>query len=277
MKKSIVWLASYPKSGNTWMRLFLANYLVNPDKPIPINQIHRFGMGDSIPKMYEMVAGRSIDTTNSEVSLALRDRVLQGIVANKADVNFVKTHNICKPAFGTELIPEKYTRCAIYIMRNPLDMLLSYARHFGMTHEDTVEAINNSENANAPDQTTVWQFLGSWTDHARSWTEVKDFPILTMRYEDMLEKPMETFGKAVEFLGVPLDQDRLAKAVEFASFKEVRKQEDETGFAEKSRNTDRFFSKGSSGQWADELSPELIKKVRQQNKKLMKKYGYYSV
>ena len=89
--KSIIWLASYPKSGNTWTRIFLANYLMNSDKPVPINQVHRFGMGDSIPRMYQMVAGRQIDVRDYQETLKLRDKVLAGIVANKADVNFVKT------------------------------------------------------------------------------------------------------------------------------------------------------------------------------------------
>ena len=98
--KSIIWLASYPKSGNTWTRIFLANYLMNSDKPVPINQVHRFGMGDSIPRMYQMVAGRQIDVRDYQETLKLRDKVLAGIVANKADVNFVKTHNVRAEAFG---------------------------------------------------------------------------------------------------------------------------------------------------------------------------------
>ena len=78
--KSIIWLASYPKSGNTWTRIFLANYLMNSDKPVPINQVHRFGMGDSIPRMYQMVAGRQIDVRDYQETLKLRDKVLAGIV-----------------------------------------------------------------------------------------------------------------------------------------------------------------------------------------------------
>ena len=75
--------------------------------------------------------------------------MLRGIVANNADVNFVKTHNIRADAFGVTLIPDKYTRSAVYILRNPLDMLLSYARHYGMSHADTAEAIARSDNSNA--------------------------------------------------------------------------------------------------------------------------------
>lgn len=276
MKKSIVWLASYPKSGNTWMRVFLANYLANTGKPLSINQVHRFGIGDSIAKTYHMVAGREIDLNNIDLTLQLREKVLRGIVANNADVNFVKTHNIRSTAMGVELIPSKYSRSAIYIMRNPLDMLLSYSRHYAMTVEETVEAICNPHNANAADHTTVFQFLGTWSDHVKTWTETSSFPVLALRYEDMLEKPTETFGKALEFIGLVPELDRLEKAIRFSSFDELSKQESTSGFAEKSPFADKFFASGQSGQWKTKLKDAQIQKVRRNHRKIMKKYGYYS-
>lgn len=277
MKRSIVWLASYPKSGNTWMRVFLANYLANRPEPLSINEVHRFGMGDSIPRMYNMVAGRQIDTSDIDLVLSLRDRVMQGIVANNADVNFVKTHNVRSQAMGVELIPDKYSRSAIYILRNPLDMLLSYARHFGLSSEDAVQAINSSSNANAPDGSTVWQFLGSWTDHVKSWTQGPQFPVLALRYEDLLDDPKTHFAKALAHIGVPVDEARLERAIQFSSFDELSSQEAKTSFVEKSPNNEKFFSKGKSGQWKTDLPPELIEKVRRYHKRMMKKYGYYSV
>ena len=71
------------------MRLFLANYLMNAKSPMPINQVHRFGLGDSIVHMYQRVAGKEIDSKNSTLTLALRDKVMRGIVGINADVNFV--------------------------------------------------------------------------------------------------------------------------------------------------------------------------------------------
>ena len=276
MKKSIVWLASYPKSGNTWLRIFLANYLANCSEPLSINQVHRFGMGDSILKTYNLVAGRQIDHTDANLSLKLRDGVLRGIVANNADVNFVKTHNTRAPVFGHEMIPDKYTRSAIYIVRNPLDMLLSYARHFAMSPEDAVESINSSENANAPDHTTVWQYLGSWSDHVKSWTQGTPYPVLTLRYEDMLDTPQDTFGQALDFIGLKPEPERLDKAIRFSSFDELTKQEAQSGFTEKSPFSEKFFAKGQSGQWKDDLPQALVDRVRRTHKRMMKKHGYYN-
>lgn len=275
MKKSIVWLASYPKSGNTWTRIFLANYLTNAKEPVPINQVHKFGMGDSIPKTYRMVGGSNVDTMDFNVTLGLRDRVLRGIIANNADVNLVKTHNINKPILGTDLIPEQYSRSAIYIMRNPLDLVLSYARHYGMSVDDTISAISRADHVNNPDETTVYQFLGNWSDHVESWTAKSPFPICVLRYEDMLSDPHGSFTKVLENIGVPVDAERLDRAVKHSSFKEVSSQEKKGGFAERSRHSETFFSKGKSDNWKSELSEGQVSRVRKVHRKVMKKHGYF--
>ncbi|MEM7597098.1 MAG: sulfotransferase domain-containing protein [Pseudomonadota bacterium] len=274
MKKSIIWLASYPKSGNTWTRIFLANYLMNADHPVPINQVHRFGMGDTITKTYQMVAGGPFDLQNHDVILKLRDRVLRGIVGNNADVNFVKTHNIRSKAFGVDLIPPQFTRSAVYIMRDPRDVVLSYARHFGMTHAQTVEAVSSKDNTTVSDQSTVFQYLGSWSEHVNSWTKNKVFPTLVLRYEDLQTKPEESFSSLLKHIGIPVDEKRLDKAIGFSSFKELSKQESEDGFAEASVKSDAFFSKGTSGQWVDELDADLALETRKKHEAVMKKFGY---
>lgn len=274
MKKSIVWLASYPKSGNTWARMFLANYLANRDEPLPINDAHRFCMGDTVAAMYHKVAGGRADIQDVGQTLSLRPRVLNAIVSNNADVNFVKTHNIRSQARGVALIPAELTRSAIYILRNPLDMVLSYARHYGMTPATAVSHIANVDNANAPDASSVAQFLGTWSDHVTSWTGPSPYPVLTLRYEDMLSDPEEAFTKMLTHIGVPIDAARLDKAIGFASFKELSKQEETAGFIEKPQQAERFFAKGQSGQWQTDLDPDLAARVRRAHRKTMKKYGY---
>ncbi|MFX0542692.1 sulfotransferase domain-containing protein [Roseovarius sp. S4756] len=274
-KASIVWLASYPKSGNTWTRIFLANYLMNPDKPVSINEVHRFGMGDSIAKTYNMVAApHTPDLQDYQVTLRLRDKVLRGIIGNGADVNLVKTHNIRSKAYGTTLIPPEYTRSSVYIVRNPLDMVLSYARHYGIEPAAAVEAIGRSDNANATDGAAVWQFLGSWTEHVESWTNNSPYPSLVLRYEDMLDKPEQAFGALVRHLGVPLEEERLKKAIRFASFDEVSSQEKATGFAENPGKSETFFTSGKAGKWKEALGEDLIEKIRTDHKATMKRFGY---
>jgi hypothetical protein len=261
-RKSIVWLASYPKSGNTWTRIFLANYLFDRKTPMPINQVHRLGMGDSIEKMYRMAAAPAagllagnFDAADYRRSLSLRGKVLNGIVNNDADINFVKTHNRRTKAFGVELIPPALTRSAIYILRNPLDMVLSYARQYGQTPEFAAAAIG-------------------WSEHVQSWTRCRDFPVLALRYEDMQADPEAAFTRVLKHIGVPLVPERVARAVQFSAFSELRKQEDETGFVERSPNAGRFFHSGQAGRWRNDLAPEAIERIRHDHARAMREYGY---
>jgi len=249
---------------------------------MPINQVHRLGMGDSIEKMYRIVArgpqggspGGNFDVADYRQSLALRGKVLRGIVNNGADVNFVKTHNGRTKAFGTELIPPPLTRSAIYILRNPLDMVLSYARQYGHTAEFAAAAIGRPDNSTAGGTGTVTQFLGSWSGHVRSWARCREFPVLVLRYEDMQADAETAFTRVLKHIGVPPDPERVARAVQFSSFGELRKQEAETGFVERSPKSERFFHSGRSGQWRDELAPEAVERICADHGRVMREYGY---
>lgn len=274
MKRSIIWLASYPKSGNTWTRLFLANYLMNATTPVPINEAHRFAMGDSVIKMYNRAVGRAVDPQDLGLALRLRDKVLHGIVANNADVNFVKTHNARVAPQGVDLIPDRYTRSAIYILRNPLDMVLSYSRHYGITHADAVQKICHQDNGNLPTETTVAQYLSSWDNHVKTWMAYAPWKRLLIRYEDLLDDPETQFTRMLGHIGVPVDPERLERAIRFSSFDELSKQEDAQGFIERPKESKKFFGKGRKDQWKTDLAPELGDIIRDRMGETMQKYGY---
>lgn len=273
-KKNIVWLASYPKSGNTWTRIFLANYFANEDKPLSINDADRFGFGDSVASMYRKVAGGQIDPANKRQVLSLRPRLLGAIASNGASFNFIKTHNVDSQVFGVDLMPPQVTRSAVYIVRNPLDVALSFARHFGTSHEEAVETMGRSDYVTGASATRVTEYRASWSDHVTSWTQEKRFPVVVLRYEDMLKEPEKCFEEMLGRAGLPIDKGRIEKAVRFSSFEEVSKQEEEGGFKETSDRSDKFFASGTSGQWQTALAPELVEKIRKQHAKMMKKHGY---
>ena len=276
MKKSIVWLASYPKSGNTWLRVFIANYLANSTVPVSINQVHELGTGDGLIEHYRAVAGLGLNLADVASTMRLRPKVLQGIASNGADVNLVKTHNIRTTAWGVELIPPQFTRSAIYVMRNPLDMVLSYARHYELSHEKAAEAICHPNNGLAADRRGVGQLLCSWGEHVACWTHSGPYPLLVLRYEDLLSQPEQEFARVIEHLGLQVDNERLRRSIQHSSFDQLQQQEKQQGFIERRKGGDMFFGRGQSGIWRDELSPELVKYIRQRNKRMMKKYGYWN-
>lgn len=272
--KSIVWLASYPKSGNTWLRVFLANYIYNSEKPVPINQVHRIGIGDSNSKAYRLVTKETFDPTNPKQSVRIRPAVLKSITNNKADINLVKTHCENGIAFGSVLIPPELTRSAIYIMRNPLDMIVSYASHYGNTIDGAIGGIARNDNSLLGGGDTVYQFLGNWSNHVLGWSKARKFPVLTLRYEDMLKDPHEAFDRAVRHIGLPIDRDRLERSVKFSEFKQLQEQESKTSFVENSDNQTKFFRSGKSGQWKTELTDEQVAQVIRDHGRVMKKFGY---
>jgi len=275
MAKNIVWLASYPKSGNTWLRLFLFNYLFDLDQPAPINQAHRIGPSDASVALYRKAANsHSINLHDPNVSFGLRKKVLASHASNGADVNFVKTHNTNAKFDGRFLIPAEVTRSAIYVLRDPMDMACSYAHHFAMTNEAVVNQIAQPLAYTEPDDTVVHQCLGHWSEHVQSWVHAQMFPTCLIRFEDMINHPEMTFRKVLEFLGAPFDAKRLEKAIRFSSFNESKKQEKQHGFIEKGRQSKEFFRAGKVGEGWKNLSEDLRKKVIADHGDVMREFGY---
>jgi hypothetical protein len=272
--KSIVWLASYPKSGNTWLRMFLANYLMNTTQPLLLAKAHQFALGDAMAILYSHIAKRPVDPTDDAAILALRPAVLRAIVANKADINLVKTHNQNMTLKGLDLIPAGYTRLALYIVRNPLDLIISYADHYGQEIGAAARAIGHPSNRVSPGPRNVAQYIGSWSDHVTGWTRTRKFPVCTLRYEDMIADPQKTFSTVLKRMRVPLDGARLERAIEFSSFDQLRSQEDDHGFIEKSRHADHFFRSGQAGQWREQLAPDIVELICERHGKVMRRFGY---
>lgn len=271
--KCIAWLASYPKSGNTWLRIFLANYLTNGSEPVSINRISHVALGDSLVRVYEKIVS-GFDPSDEERTVELREAMLRSLLGNPKNIHFIKTHNINADLVGQPLIPPHLTRSAVYVVRNPLDLVLSYASHYNLDVSEAVLSISSQYNRVTPKDGNVTQYLGNWSDHVRGWSRESAFPVHTVRYEDMTLNPKKAFTLIVRRLGLPFDKDRLAKAIEFSSFKRLKAQEDKDGFIEKSTGSDRFFRSGTAGQWQDALDKTLLEKIVSDHGKMMKKYDY---
>lgn len=231
-------------------------------------------MGDSITKAYRNVVGHSFDVSNPAETTRLRAALFQSITSNDADINLIKTHNQNEKAFGIQLIPSELTMGAIYIVRDPRDMVLSYASHHGLTIDRAISGIDNVNNATAGNDQNVHQYLGRWSDHVASWTRTKKFPVLIIRYEDMLAKPEKTFASVVRRIGMPMETERLKRAIDHSSFGRLKQQEDADGFVENSEHQERFFRRGTAGQYQNLLSDTQIMKIESDHAKVMRRYRY---
>ena len=269
----IIWLASYPKSGNTWIRALLANYIMNREEPVKLAELNDFTLSDTIQGFYTKVTGKPIEKITLEESVAIRPTVLRLIANSKPHDHFVKTHT--QPAFpnGAQLIDPSVSLGAIYIVRNPCDLVFSYAEHFGMSVDLAIRDLGDAENTTVSPHDQIVSYLGSWSGHVTSWTG-GSIPVCLVRYEDLLEKPEEAFGAVLRTLNIPIEEERLARAVRHASFKSLSSLEKADGFAERSPHAGRFFRSGTAGEGTQKLSKRQLKQIVRDHGAMMEKFGY---
>jgi hypothetical protein len=167
------------------------------------------------------------------------------------------------------------TSGAIYIVRNPLDVAISYAHHLARPIDATIDLMNLKNAETSVSEKQVYELYGSWSQYALSWTRKPHPAIYIMRYEDMLGDPQKTFGAlARHLLFKPSDGD-LADAIERSSFEQLREQEEKDGFRERPEKAERFFREGRSGQWKDVLTPAQIKRIVDAHGEQMARFGYW--
>jgi Sulfotransferase domain len=270
----IVWLASYPKSGNTWLRAFLANLLTDAREPFDINKLSDFTMSDMRAGYFEEVAGRPLGELDFKSLNALRPEVHRRMAARGRPLALVKTHHALTAVDGVPTITSEVTAGAIYVVRNPLDVAVSFSRHMGLDIADAIAALNRRDNYLPTHDRMVFQFLGNWSDHVRSWTRARGLRRHVMRYEDMLGDPEASFAAVAAFLGIEAPAERLARAVAFSSFGQLQRQEAARGFRERSEVAGAFFRSGREGIWREYLSPRQIDLMRETHREVMSEFGY---
>lgn len=278
-QKQIVWLASYPKSGNTWFRSFLTALL--KEKEVDLNHMATDGIFSGKNYMENILDLNSDYLSRQQIEVYQRIAFIHLSAKSKKRL-FIKIHDAFTISENDvqPLIPENPTQIALYFVRNPLDVALSLANHIGSPVEKAIEKyIINPKGGFATIQNTAnnqfHQPLGTWSMHVESWLEKPSFPVHFMRYEDMKEKPFETFKTAVQAIGLEVSDERIQFAIEETQFEKLQKKEQEKGFKEKQIPTSSFFFKGQVGRWKEELSHKQIETIREINEPMMRRFGYW--
>ncbi len=276
--KKIVWLASYPKSGNTWFRAFITA-LLHPEEPdVDINNMHPSTIASSRQLFDELAGVPSADLTPAEIS-HLRPLVLRRHAMESEEIIFQKVHDAYSILHnGEPLFPTEITKAVLYFIRNPLDMAVSFSHHLATSIDKTISIMNN------PDYTfcqridrlnnQLQQNLSTWSGHVKSWVDDSGLPVMVIRYEDMHNEPIEVFSKAVAFIGLIKNRKEIETALELASFSRLKQQEQEKGFSEKSPASAGFFRKGIVGDWKNVLTKEQVKHIIDVHGPMMKRFGY---
>lgn len=273
------WLVSYPKSGNTWLRILLTNYSLNAGTPADINDL-QINLIASSRMWFDEWAGVEASTLDNAVIERLRPYVYRCMADEVQDTLCIKVHDAWNLTDrGEPLFPADVTAGVIYVLRNPLDMAASCAHHWGVDLEQAVANLCDSDFAiskslvGMADQLS--QRLGSWTTHVRSWLDESGLPVRLVRYEDLQADAVSVFGNVVKFCGFPYNAERVRKAVTFSDFRELQRQESEKRFRERLlKATGGFFRRGESGSWREELPPHLVQKLIDAHGETMRHFGY---
>ena len=273
----IVWLASYPKSGNTWFRAFISSLLNEADEDISINRMKTDGIFSS-RALLDALAGIEVSNLTPDEADIIRPKAYNHLAQSSEKQLFIKVHDAYtylpdgSPLLGTE------SAKAVYILRNPLDVTVSYANHMSVDIDTAITKMSQPEHTLCKNvfglQSQLRQKLLTWSGHVESWAGAKELPVHFIRYEDMKHNPLEAFTAAVRFIGLEHSQEQIANAIEQSSFDKLKAEEDSKGFKERPVHTASFFRAGNTGDWRSHLTDELRDRVIDSHKAVMLQYGY---
>jgi hypothetical protein len=274
----IYWLVSYPKSGNTWMRVLMENYWRDRDSPADINRLALTSMITTRALFDELLCIDSGNLTLDEVD-ALRPAIYRYFsTLHGGQKLFCKIHNAYQRlSNGDPIFPHDATAGVIYIVRSPLDVAISYAYHNRSSIDQAIEQMGDAEHTLALTTETQWgqthQWLSSWSGNVATWLE-SGVRLHLVRYEDLTRDPAGTFSDAIRFITGDADPARIEKAIRFSSFGELQKQERERGFGERMAGTAAFFREGRAGGWRETLTTAQVARIVADHGVMMERLGY---
>ena len=264
----IIWIASYPKSGNTWVRAFISAYYFTED-----------GIFD--PKKLSLIPDypnqNFLENKNIEHGEIYKFwEVSQKNIVSENKIKFLKTHNALIAAYGKQFTSTKYSLGAIYIVRDPRNVLISIKNHYDFeNYADALKFLMD-------DNTYVWgfnnnyaksQIITSWRINYLSWIEKnKNIKRILIRYEDLIKTPEKTFEKIIKFINEitkkneSVNGEKLKKAITSTTFENMQKIEESNQFeekvhSEKTLKPKKFFHLGPKNNWRDTLDKEIIEKI----------------
>jgi len=275
----ISWIASYPKSGNTFIRSFLASYLFSDTGKFDFDLLYNILQFPSLKFSKTDLFSKKDAAQNWIYN--------QNFFFNNKDT-FLKTHNTLIEFEGYKFTSPKQTKGAIYIVRDPRNVVLSMSHHYSLTYEESFEKMINNE-ASLLEKTfnndhSNFTFLGSWSNHYKSWRDNNKFKVLFLKYEDFEENAEKEFKKILSFIyelkneKFIINDKKFSNALKSTNFTNLKNKENIYGF-EESIYSDKgkklnFFNFGFQNKWQKKLPNDIVKKINLSLKNEIIELGY---
>jgi len=275
----ISWIASYPKSGNTFIRSFLASYLFSDTGKFDFDLLYNILQFPSLKFSKTDLFSKKDAAQNWIYN--------QNFFFNNKD-KFLKTHNTLIEFEGYKFTSPKQTKGAIYIVRDPRNVVLSMSHHYSLTYEESFEKMINNE-ASLLEKTfnndhSNFTFLGSWSNHYKSWRDNNEFKVLFLKYEDFEENAEKEFKKILSFIyelkneKFIINDKKFSNALKSTNFTNLKNKENIYGF-EESIYSDKgkklnFFNFGFQNKWQKKLPNDIVKKINLSLKNEIIELGY---
>ncbi len=266
----IIWIASYPKSGNTYVRSFLSSYYYSKKGKFDF---------ELLLKIKQFPALRySSKKSNTFLDAAKNWIQNQKNYFKKDQYYFLKTHNSLEEYFGNKFTTPSETIGAIYIVRDPRNVISSMCNHYSLDLESAyAKMIDNNSSLSfktTDGDCSNFTFLGKWSNHYQSWKDNINFKTLVVKYENLRDNEFDEFKKILNFIEelkgtkVPINEKKMINAIKSTSFKNLKNKEKLYGFGEsavaKDGKTINFFNLGFKNKWEELLPKEMADKIKDQ-------------
>ncbi len=283
----ILWLASYPKSGNTYLRALLAAYFFTKDGNFDFDKLKFIKYFPHI----NLFKNLGIDITDEKE--VVKNYIEAQKIINKKyhkSILFVKTHSTLQSINGNQFTDLDNTIGAIYVVRDPRNVITSYSNHYETSIKQSAnDMLTNTYLKGMKDysafENNVLTHLGTWSDNYNSWKHLNKFnKYLLIKYEDLVSKPGEIFKDVIKFIAkisnknIHIDKEKLKNSIKTTTFENLKSMEEKDGFIEAIKRKDNknitFFKQGSNRDWKKLLSDDIKNKLEKSFKTEMRELGY---
>lgn len=284
----IIWIASYPKSGNTWIRSLLSSYLFSPNGEFSFNLLENIKQFSSKNFSSELKKNES----NYQSIISSNWIPAQRLINMDKKVHILKTHNAMCNINGNNFTDKFNTAAVLYIARDPRNLITSLAHHYELNLTDSLNFLSNERKIIFPNSTKTeninkepddFNFISSWSSHYLSWKNINFCPIKIIKYEDFLNDSENIFTSILFFLKkfyeFEINKEKIKKSLLSTSFKSLKILEEKEGFNEsivssKTKKKIKFFNLGEKNDWRKLLDKSTVLNIERRFEGTMRELKY---